>query len=157
MDCKQREHETDREYLTRWCTIRNTCEGVEEKQAIGWFTEGCRLGTMLWQKYGRAPPQSLAETIEIANAYAQADPTVSRSAAGPSQPSVGYDTAGGSRRPDRPDFRNKRKEDHRNNPTFVGTVQNTPTLDSKSHAKRMASKKKHTWDNNIGQRNGVIP
>ena len=41
MECRQKEHETDREYLTRWCTIRNTCEGVEEKQTIGWFAEGC--------------------------------------------------------------------------------------------------------------------
>ena len=43
MDCKQMQHETDREYLTRWCTIRNTCEGVEERQAIGWFTVGAGM------------------------------------------------------------------------------------------------------------------
>src|SRR3954452_6105145 len=57
-DCKQHEHETDREYLTRWSTIRNTCEGVEEKPAIGCFTEGCKYGSMLWQKYRREPPHS---------------------------------------------------------------------------------------------------
>ena len=151
-DCKQGEHETDREYLTRWCTIRNTCEGVEEKQAIGWFTEGCKYGSMLWQKYRRAPPKNLAETIEIANAYAQADPTKPRSAAGPNQYSAGHDVAEGSRQQDRPDYRNKRKEGNRYNPTFVGAVQNTPAPDSKSHAKRMASKKKYTWDNAIGQK-----
>ena len=35
--CRQREDETDREYLTRWSTLRNSCEGVIESQAIAWF------------------------------------------------------------------------------------------------------------------------
>ena len=39
--CWQRENETDREFLTRWCTLRNSCEGVEESQAIDWFAAGC--------------------------------------------------------------------------------------------------------------------
>ena len=69
-DCRQGEFETDREYLTRWSIVRNSCEGVDERSAINWFTEGCREGTMLWQKYRRNPPKSLADTIEIANSYA---------------------------------------------------------------------------------------
>jgi hypothetical protein len=35
--CKQRDNETDREYLTRWSAMRNSCEGVVESQAITWF------------------------------------------------------------------------------------------------------------------------
>ena len=71
---------------------------------IGWSTEGCRYGSMLWQKYRRAPPKSLAETIEIADAYAQADPTKPRSASGPNQFITGNEVAGGSRQQNRPDF-----------------------------------------------------
>jgi hypothetical protein len=33
--------------LTRWSAMRNSCEGVIEAQAISWFTQGCRHGTML--------------------------------------------------------------------------------------------------------------
>ena len=48
--CKQRENETDRQYLTRWSQMRNSCEGVIEQQAISWFAQGCRHDSMLWQK-----------------------------------------------------------------------------------------------------------
>ena len=101
-------------------------------------------GSMLWQKYRRAPPRSLAETIEIANAYADADPTMPMPAAGPNQINPAYEAAGGPQQFDRQDFKNKRKEERRYNTNFVGAVQNAPTVDSKFHAKRMASKKKHT-------------
>ena len=46
--CRQRDDETDREYLTRWSILRNTCEGVIESQAIAWFAQGCKHGSMLW-------------------------------------------------------------------------------------------------------------
>ena len=45
---KQDDHETDREFLTRWSNVRNSCEGVVEAQAISWFADGCRHGSMLW-------------------------------------------------------------------------------------------------------------
>jgi hypothetical protein len=38
--CWQGEYETDRDYLTRWCMLRNSCEGVVEQQAIMWFAHG---------------------------------------------------------------------------------------------------------------------
>jgi hypothetical protein len=76
-NCQQGPHETDREYLTRWNTVRNSCEGVEESHAIGWFCNGCRYGSMLWQKYRRVKVTTLADVIEIATTYAKADPTVS--------------------------------------------------------------------------------
>lgn len=101
---------------------------------------------------GGTRQKSLADTIEIANSYAQADPTKPKSDSGQNQYSTGYDVAGGSRQPDRSDFRNKRKDGNRCNPTFIGAVDNTPTHDNKAFAKRMASKKKHTWDNALGQK-----
>jgi hypothetical protein len=74
-NCRQGDYETDRDYLTRWCTMHNSCEGVVESQAIMWFAQGCRHGTMLWQKLQREMPATLAKTIRIANSYALGDPT----------------------------------------------------------------------------------
>jgi hypothetical protein len=36
-NCRQGDYEIDCDYLTRWCTLRNSCEGVVEQQAIMWF------------------------------------------------------------------------------------------------------------------------
>ena len=54
--------------------MRNSCEGVIEQQAISWFAQGCRHGSMLWQKLQREMPSTLAETIKIADMYAVGDP-----------------------------------------------------------------------------------
>jgi hypothetical protein len=64
-NCRQGDYETDHDYLTRWCTLRNSCEGVVEQQAIMWFAQGCQNGTMLWQKLQREMPATMAETIKI--------------------------------------------------------------------------------------------
>ena len=72
--CRQRDNETDREYLTRWSQMRNSCEGVIEAQAISWFAQGCRHGSMLWQRLQREMPTTLVETIKIADMYALGDP-----------------------------------------------------------------------------------
>ena len=45
-ECIQRKDEKDLDYLTRWSNLRNTCEGVQEQQAISFFINGCRDGTM---------------------------------------------------------------------------------------------------------------
>ena len=105
--CRQRDNETDREYLTRWSNVRNSCEGVNEQQAISWFAQGCRHGSMLWQKLQREMPSSLAETIKIADMYALGDPTLPADMPAERR---GNDGAGSSRQ-NRPDFRNKRRED----------------------------------------------
>jgi hypothetical protein len=34
---RQGDYEKDRDYLTRWCTLCNSCEGIVEQQAIMWF------------------------------------------------------------------------------------------------------------------------
>jgi hypothetical protein len=44
--CKQGSDEPDRDYLTRWSELCNSCEGVGEEQAIGYFMDGCREGTL---------------------------------------------------------------------------------------------------------------
>jgi hypothetical protein len=73
--------------------------------AITWFAQGCRHGTMLWQRLQREMPETLAETIRIADSYALGDPM---------QPSLMPDEPRrDDRRNDRPDPRNsnKRKDD----------------------------------------------
>ncbi|KAM0839317.1 hypothetical protein ACQ4PT_060393 [Festuca glaucescens] len=105
--CQQRKNETDREYLTRWSAMRNSCEGVIEAQAISWFANGCRRGSMLWQRLQRDMPVTLADMIWIADSYALGDPT-----------QLAFTTDMQPRPPPRPDFRNsnnnqshKRRED----------------------------------------------
>ncbi|KAK1613717.1 hypothetical protein QYE76_019234 [Lolium multiflorum] len=71
--CKQGPDETDRAYLTRWCEMRNSCEGVHEIQAIGFFMGGCRPNTMLWHKMRRSDPKSMAALMAIADKYALAE------------------------------------------------------------------------------------
>ncbi|KAK1616080.1 hypothetical protein QYE76_021597 [Lolium multiflorum] len=71
--CKQGPDETDRAYLTRWCEMRNSCEGVHEMQAISFFMGGCRPNTMLWHKLRRSDPKSMAALMAIADKYALAE------------------------------------------------------------------------------------
>src|SRR4051812_37238151 len=93
----------------RWCTLRNTCDGVEESQAKGWFAAGCRHGSVLWQRLQRDMPETLAEVIRVADSYALGDPTqpAMYDHVPAQQPSDG---AGTYRRQDRQEFRHKRKE-----------------------------------------------
>jgi hypothetical protein len=46
---------------------------VGEEQAIGYFTDGCREGTLLKHKLHRAEPKSMADFMAIADKYASAD------------------------------------------------------------------------------------
>jgi hypothetical protein len=97
-NCRQGEYETDRDYLTRWCTLRNSYEGVVEMQAIMWFAQGCQHGTMLWQKLQRDMLATLAETIRIADSYALGDPTQpTLDSQGQGQSQRNNNNAGGSR------------------------------------------------------------
>ncbi|KAK1699406.1 hypothetical protein QYE76_016103 [Lolium multiflorum] len=75
--CKQGADETDRAYLTRWCEMRNSCEGVHEIQAVGFFMAGCRPNTMLWHKLRRSEPKTMAALMAIADKYALAEGTSS--------------------------------------------------------------------------------
>ena len=110
--CKQRNDETDRDYLTRWSTIRNSCEGVVEAQAISWFAQGCRHGSMLWQKLQREKPATLAETIRIADSYALGDPMQPMlNSVEPSRRYSGNSGSGQNRRGEHQDYGVKRRED----------------------------------------------
>ena len=65
----QQERESDREYLARWTELRNPCEGVDERQAIGYFTQGCR-DTMLRHKLLCDEPAIMAELMTIVDKFA---------------------------------------------------------------------------------------
>src|SRR4051812_4045690 len=124
--CKQRPNETDREFLTRWCTMRNFCKGVIESQAIAWFAQGCRHGSVLWQRLRRDMPASLAETIWIADSCVLGDPTqpLLMSADGMTETRI-YDDVGSQRRQERSEYRSKRRDerpDYRYGSTQVAVV-----------------------------------
>jgi hypothetical protein len=109
---RQGDYEIDHYYLTRWCTMRNSCEGVVETQAIMWFAQGCRPGTMLWQRLQRDMPATLAETIKIADSYALGDPMQPTLASlGQGQSQRNNSGAGTSGPFYRPDNQNKRRDD----------------------------------------------
>ena len=91
--------------------MRNTCEGVVEAQAISWFAQGCRHGSMLWQRLQREMPVSLAETIKIEDSYALGDPTQPTLVAEPTSRYPVNDGAGQFRRNDHQDFRNNKRRD----------------------------------------------
>jgi hypothetical protein len=111
-NCRQGDYEIDHDFLTRCCMMRNSCEGVVETWAIMWFDQGCRHGTMLWQRLQRDMPATLAETIKIADSYALGDlmqPTLASSGQGQSQRN--NSGASGSGEFYRPNNRNMRRDD----------------------------------------------
>src|SRR5215216_4970844 len=71
--CVQGPMETSREYLARWTELRNSCEGIHEVQAIQYFVNGWRDGTLIKHKLLRSEPASLAVLMETADKYANAD------------------------------------------------------------------------------------
>src|SRR5215216_3867008 len=71
--CVQGPMETGREYLARWTELQNSCDGVHEVQAIQYFINGCRDGTLIKHKLPRSEPSSLAALMETADKYANAD------------------------------------------------------------------------------------
>lgn len=110
--CKQRDNETGRDYLTRWNNLRNSCERIVESHAIAWFAQGCRHGSLLWQKLQREMPATLSEMIKIVDMYALGDPTQPLlMSAEPQREQPTYNPAGAFRRNDHQDHRNKRRDD----------------------------------------------
>ena len=71
--CVQGPDESTRDYLTRCGELRSSCEGMHEVQAIEYFTEGCRQGTLLKHKLLCDEPETLDELLIIADKYAMAD------------------------------------------------------------------------------------
>jgi hypothetical protein len=113
--CKQGLGELDRDYLTRWSELRNSCEGVGKEQTIGYFTDGCREGSLMKHKLNRAEPKTMAEFMARADKYASADSTArvqfveAGPATGKSQPASGQ---GGHHKWYR---HGKRKDEHHDN------------------------------------------
>jgi hypothetical protein len=92
--------------------MHNSCEGVVEMQAIMWFAQGCRYGTMLWKRLQRYMSATLAETIKIADSYALGDPMQPLLAsAGQGQSQRNNNGAGTSGQFYRPNNQNKRRDD----------------------------------------------
>ncbi|KAI5012821.1 hypothetical protein ZWY2020_025087 [Hordeum vulgare] len=71
--CFQKADEPLRDYVTRWIELRNYSEGVHEVQAIQYFIDGYREGTLLKHKVMCAEPTSLAVLMAKADKYATAD------------------------------------------------------------------------------------
>ncbi|KAI4972807.1 hypothetical protein ZWY2020_003732 [Hordeum vulgare] len=71
--CVQRPDKRLRDYVTRWTELHNSCEGVHEVQAIQYFIDGCRDGTLLKHKLMCSEPTSLAVLMAKADKYATAD------------------------------------------------------------------------------------
>ncbi|KAK1648016.1 hypothetical protein QYE76_065821 [Lolium multiflorum] len=112
--CKQGADETDRAYLTRWCEMRNSCEGVHEIQAVGFFMAGCRQNTMLWHKLRRSEPKTMAALMAIADKYALAEGTSSTPAEispAPSRRDNNKPAEGGHHGSRRDNYRGKRHSD----------------------------------------------
>src|SRR5215217_4746305 len=112
--CKQGADETDRAYLTRWCEMRNSCEGVHEIQAVGFFMAGCRQNTMLWHKLRRSEPKTMAALMAIADKYALAEGTSSTPAEispAPSRRDNNKQAEGGHHGSRRDNYRGKRHSD----------------------------------------------
>jgi hypothetical protein len=70
--CKQGPDEPDRDYLMRWSELHNSHEGVDKEKAIGYFTDGCREGTLLKHKLHRIESKTMADFMAIADKYASA-------------------------------------------------------------------------------------
>ena len=71
--CKQNDDESDRAYLTRWTSLRNSCKGIPEFQAVQYFVQGCQEQTLLKHRLLRKRPQTMAHLMAIADEYATAD------------------------------------------------------------------------------------
>src|SRR4051812_47019743 len=63
--CVQGDRESERAYLARWTELRNSCEGVVENQAIGFFIEGCRQGMMMCHRLLCDDPKSMADLLTV--------------------------------------------------------------------------------------------
>jgi hypothetical protein len=102
---------------------------VGEDQAIGYFTDGCREGTLLKHKLHRAEPKTLADFMAIADKYASADSAARvqyvepAPVGGQSQPATGQ---GGHHNRDRHGKRKDERHDNKYGSQQVAAVQGSP-------------------------------
>jgi hypothetical protein len=137
--CKQGPDESDRDYLTRWSELRNSCEGVGEEQAIRYFTDGCRDGTLMKHKLNRAEPKTMTEFMAIADKYATADSATrvqfaeTGPTAGQSQPASGQS---GHYNRDRHSKRKDERHDNKYGSKQVAAVQGSPRATGDSQRRK---------------------
>jgi hypothetical protein len=102
---------------------------VCEEQAIGYFTDGCREGSLMKHKLNRAEPKTMAKFMAIADKYASADSAArvqfaeSGPAAGQSQPASNQ---GGHHNRDRHGKRKDELHDKKYSSKQVAIVQGSP-------------------------------
>ena len=97
-------------------------------------------------------PATLADTIRISDSYALGDPTQPASHEPISSHQVN-EGAGPSRRPDRQDFRPKRKDDRPDNrygSYHVAAVEQDEQAASGSQRPKYNNQKKQPWDKKVG-------
>jgi hypothetical protein len=127
--CKQGPDEPDRDYLTIWLELRNLCEVVGEEQAIGYFTDGCRQGTLLKHKLHRTEPKTMANFMAIADKYASADSAARVQYIEPAPAGGQSEPASGQGGHHNRDHHGKRKDEHHDNKygsKQVAAVQGSP-------------------------------
>jgi hypothetical protein len=122
---------------------------VGEEQAIGYFTDGCREGTLLKHKLHRAEPKTMADFMAIADKYASADSTARVQyvepalVGGQSQLAAGQ---GGHHNHDRHSKRKHERRDNKYGSQQVVIVQGSPGAmgGSQKHKGDKFSKDKYT-------------
>ena len=107
--CVQGPTETGCEYLARWTELRNSCEGVHEVQAIQYFVNGYRDGTLLKHKLLRSEPATMAALMVTMDKYANTDSAM--------KIQVALDEAGKAKPvpPPKPAGESSRQQHHQNN------------------------------------------
>jgi hypothetical protein len=133
----------------RWSELRNSCEGVGEEQAIGYFMDGCREGTLLKHKLHRAEPKSMADFMAIADNYASTDSATRVQCIEPVPAEGESQLAAGEGGHHNRDQHGKRKDERRDNKygsQQVAAVQGSPgaTGGSQKHKGDKFSKDKYT-------------
>ncbi|KAI4996738.1 hypothetical protein ZWY2020_052080 [Hordeum vulgare] len=141
--CVQRPDEPLRDYVTRWMELHNSYEGVHEVQAIQYFIDGCRDGTLLKHKLMCSEPTSLAVLMAKADKYATADSAMwvkvtssDKVVPTPTTPKPASDNRGGQNN-------NKRKEDQlhsRSNNKLVANMEGEAPATQVGSQRRRTSK-----------------
>jgi hypothetical protein len=104
---------------------------VGEEQAIGYFMDGCREGTLLKHKLHRAELKSMADFMAISENYASTDSAARvqyvepAPAGGQSQPAAGQ---GGHHNRDRHGKKTDERRDNKYGSQQVAAVQGSPGL-----------------------------
>ncbi|KAE8791262.1 Endoglucanase 3 [Hordeum vulgare] len=129
---------------TRWTELCNSCQGVHEVQAIQYFIDGCRDGTLLKHKLMCSEPTSLAVLMAKADKYATADSAmrVKVTASDKVVPTPATPKPAGDNRGGQNNYKRKADQaDSRSNSKLVASVEGE-TIGSSSRPSAKASQQK---------------